>query len=117
MEKKGRVENLIPCSQRSKEEARELGKRGGKKSGEVRRERKRIQEEFIAKLKAKREGSEITIREEIVDKVISDLIENGDIERLEKMMKVLGQGEKEDESKGSTTTIVINEVVARNGGQ
>jgi len=34
------VDNLIPCSERSKEEARELGRKGGIKSGESRRRKK-----------------------------------------------------------------------------
>ena len=32
-------ENLIPMNQRSKEEARELGAKGDKRSGEVRRQK------------------------------------------------------------------------------
>ena len=32
-------ENLIPTNKRSKEEARELGRKGGKKSGQVRKEK------------------------------------------------------------------------------
>lgn len=36
------VENLIPTNQRTKEEARDLGAIGGKKSGEVRREKKKF---------------------------------------------------------------------------
>ena len=33
-------ENLIPMDERSQNEARELGKKGGKKSGEARRRKK-----------------------------------------------------------------------------
>lgn len=36
--------NLIPTSQRSKSEARELGQKGGKKSGEARRAKKLFRE-------------------------------------------------------------------------
>lgn len=36
--------NLIPTSQRSKSEAKELGRKGGKKSGEVRRAKKLFRE-------------------------------------------------------------------------
>lgn len=39
--------NLIPTSQRSKEEARELGRKGGIASGIARRERKTLKEELI----------------------------------------------------------------------
>ena len=41
------MENLIPTSQRSKEEARELGRKGGIASGIARRERKTLKEELI----------------------------------------------------------------------
>ena len=41
MARKG-VENLIPTSERSKEEAREIGRKGGIKSGEVRREKAQL---------------------------------------------------------------------------
>ena len=37
-------ENLIPMSERSKEEARELGQKGGVKSGEVRKQRRTFKE-------------------------------------------------------------------------
>lgn len=37
-------ENLIPMNQRSKEEARQLGQKGGIASGEARREKKQINE-------------------------------------------------------------------------
>lgn len=39
-------ENLIPTNQRSKEEARELGRKGGIASGIARRERKTLREEL-----------------------------------------------------------------------
>ena len=41
------VENLIPTNQRSKDEARELGRKGGIASGKARRERKTLKEELI----------------------------------------------------------------------
>ena len=37
-------ENLIPFSERTKEEARELGRRGGKASGAARRRKRRLKE-------------------------------------------------------------------------
>lgn len=43
-ESKPGIDNLVPFSERSKEEARELGKLGGIKSGEVRRARKTARE-------------------------------------------------------------------------
>lgn len=42
--KKYNVENLIPCTERSKSEAREISRRGGIKSGEARRAKKTVKE-------------------------------------------------------------------------
>lgn len=39
--------NLIPTNKRSKEEARELGAKGGKKSGEVRKQKSELKKIFI----------------------------------------------------------------------
>ena len=39
--------NLIPTNKRSKEEARELGAKGGKKSGEVRKEKAELKKLFM----------------------------------------------------------------------
>ncbi len=39
-------ENLKPCNKRSKDEARELGRKGGIASGKTRRERKKFKELF-----------------------------------------------------------------------
>ena len=39
-------QNLIPFSKRSESEAREKGKKGGQKSGEVRRQRKAMKEQM-----------------------------------------------------------------------
>lgn len=47
-------ENLNPA--RSKEEARERGTKGGKRSGEVRREKKLFQQAVLAALEAKGES-------------------------------------------------------------
>lgn len=43
-------DNLIPFSERSKEEARELGRKGGIASGEARRRKKSLKEELITLL-------------------------------------------------------------------
>lgn len=46
-------ENLIPTNKRSKEEARELGTKGGIKSGEVRKDKKIITETLAMLLNSK----------------------------------------------------------------
>lgn len=40
-------ENLIPTSERSKSEVREIGRKGGIASGKARRERKTLKEELL----------------------------------------------------------------------
>lgn len=40
-------QNLIPTNKRSKEEARELGSRGGKKSGQVRKQKAELKKLFM----------------------------------------------------------------------
>lgn len=51
-------ENLIPNSERSPSELREMGRKGGIRSGEVRRQNKRIREnaELLAKIFTESEG-------------------------------------------------------------
>ncbi len=44
--------NLVPNSNRTPSELRKMTKKGGKKSGEVRRERKKFKEAFLAALEA-----------------------------------------------------------------
>lgn len=46
MAKEGRTENLVPTNLRTKEEARELGAKGGKASGEARRKKAQMSEMF-----------------------------------------------------------------------
>jgi hypothetical protein len=43
---KGKRDNLIPFSERTEEEQREIRSKGGKRSGEVRRERKALREVY-----------------------------------------------------------------------
>lgn len=51
--------NLKPI--RTKKEAREKGKKGGKKSGEVRRARKTLKEELLALLETKEYNKKISL--------------------------------------------------------
>jgi len=67
-------ENLIPLNKRTKEERREIAKMGGKKSGEVRREKKKLSE-FYADVIAKRFDME---GEKSLDVIIGKILERGD---------------------------------------
>ncbi len=77
MKSKGKTENLIPV--RSKDEAREIGRKGGIKSGEVRKEKKLISmiyADFLAK-KFDVEGEQIH-GDMIVENVIREVLSRGD---------------------------------------
>jgi hypothetical protein len=54
-------ENLIPANKRTKEEARELGRKGGIASGKVRRERKTLKEELILLLEEDENNKKISV--------------------------------------------------------
>lgn len=58
-------ENLIPLSDRTKEEQRKIQKKAGKASGEARREKKRFQNAVLAALSSKTDNGN-TLLEEIV---------------------------------------------------
>lgn len=49
---KGREENLIPQSERTKDEQREIARQGGIASGKARREKKIIEEAILRRMKA-----------------------------------------------------------------
>jgi len=78
-----RRENLIPTSQRTKEEARELGRKGGIKSGEVRQEKKRISQMYAEYLANEQEIEIGGVKkklsgQKLLDHVISQVIARGD---------------------------------------
>lgn len=107
------TKNLIPTNMRSKKEARELGSKGGKRSGEVRRARKTLREELLAilsdgdiqnrmslaliqeALDGNRSGSvtkafEVirdTVGEKPVDKVVVAEVDQTIIDEVEAMMR------------------------------
>lgn len=64
------VENLIPTNRRSKEEARELGRIGGQKSGQVRREKKMLKQLCEERLLKKMANGE-TLQDNLITKAES----------------------------------------------
>lgn len=54
-------ENLIPTNKRSKDEARELGRKGGIASGKARRERKTLKDELIMLLEDDDNNKKISV--------------------------------------------------------
>ena len=81
-------ENLIPGNKRTPENNRENGRKGGIRSGEVRRERKRQQELVLALLTADIEGR--TVFEKMIKGMADRAMELGDANAFEKLMEYAG---------------------------
>ena len=105
------VENLIPTHKRSKEEAREIGRKGGIASGRKRRERRRMREELdmlmsmplndtgkpanIEKLRAfeQIEGKNIDVQTAVLVTTVQKYIKTGDPRLLRLILDILGEGQ------------------------
>lgn len=99
--KKGRVENLIPGNKRTPEEARELGRRGGIKSGEVRKERKLVSQILADYLQKEHEvilrddQGEVIDREtipasELIERTVTAVMARGDSASVQ-MIKTISE--------------------------
>ena len=100
--------NLIPASERSKDEARSNGKKGGKKSGEVRSAnavmRKRLKQIVKMTLKegkadkiknlADAKGANLTISDALLVKLVTMAL-GGNIKAINKLMELLGMNDTE----------------------
>lgn len=88
---KGRVENLIPQNCRTKDERREIAKKGGRRSGEVRRERRRLQDIVRAMLDAKSiDDPEQTVSEALVSSMIESAMA-GDVKAFIALRDTAGE--------------------------
>ena len=97
--------NLIPTTMRSKEETRELGRKGGIQSGIARRQKKTMREtlqmlldlkvadpkiaENLNKKNVKK--SEQTNQTAIMMKLVEDTLKKGSLEQIDKILEILGQ--------------------------
>lgn len=81
-------QNLIPNSQRSPEELRENGRKGGIRSGQVRSARKTFKEELIKAL------SDEQKQKEIVDAIMKEA-KKGNIKAFEVIRDTIGEKPKE----------------------
>lgn len=91
--RKGKTENLIPTTRRSKEEARELGRKGGKASGEARRKKRDIRlamEALLEKSYKGKNGQELTGAEAIALKQMEKALK-GDTKAFEVVRDTSGQ--------------------------
>ena len=83
------IENLIPMSKRSKNEARELGKKGGIASGKVRKEKRTLKDELeIIMETINKDG--ITYQELISTALVKEALK-GNTKAYEIIRNTLGQ--------------------------
>jgi len=97
-------ENLIPFSERSVEEARKLGRKGGIRSGEVRREKATMKATLEMLLDEKYKNGK-TYRELATLGLLKGAI-NGNAQNYRTILEVLGEL-KEQENKGGENKITI----------
>lgn len=83
------IENLKPVTKRTKNEAREISKKGGIKSGEVRRERKKLKEELLLLLSEGDNNRKMSI-------AIFERALNGDTKAFEVIRDTIGEKPKEE---------------------
>ena len=83
------IENLKPVTKRSKEEAREISKKGGIRSGEVRRERKKLKEELLLLLSENDNNRKMSL-------AILQRAMNGDTKAFEVIRDTIGEKPKEE---------------------
>ena len=82
------IKNLKPVTTRSKEEAREISKKGGIRSGEVRRERRKLKEELLLLLSEGDNNRKMSL-------AILTRAMNGDTKAFEVIRDTIGEKPKE----------------------
>ena len=82
-------DNLIPMNERSEKEVRELGKKGGIKSGEVRRERKAFKEALLLALETMTEEGK-TIQDKGIESLMKKYID-GDLQAFTIVRDTVGE--------------------------
>lgn len=82
------IENLKPVTKRTKNEAREISKKGGIRSGEVRRERKKLKEELLLLLSEGDNNRRMSL-------AIFERALNGDTKAFEIIRDTIGEKPKE----------------------
>lgn len=106
MAHKNNKENLIPTNRRSKEEARELGRKGGIASGEARREKRAMRELLEMALEKKCVKGDITNKEESAAQLAKKMAE-GDLKAIEVGLKVLGEYEQKVKVEGDMRSVQV----------
>lgn len=94
-------ENLIPMNERSEEEVRELGRKGGIKSGEVRREKKLFKEAIEKKL-----GQTL---DSMIDSMIKQA-QNGNVQAITFLRDTIGEKPTDKVEQEFVNTIKVDVV-------
>ena len=115
-------ENLIPMSERTKEEAREIGRRGGIASGEARREKKLIKEQIqlllslpLKDAKTKKELKELGIDTDNIDNQMAMVISmwrkaiKGDVQAFNTLRDTIGEKPTDKIEHSGSIPIVIDD--------
>ena len=112
------VENLIPFSERTKEEARESGRRGGIASGEARRAKRDMRERMKIMLEEKPKGKEYTYADRLTESMLTIAAnpKNGAaaVRAYETILHIIGQDEPEARQDALDTLRQILEVNMKN---
>ena len=98
-------ENLIPNSQRTPSELREITSKGGKKSGEARRERKALKEQLLLLLETGNARQELCTA--LLEKALS-----GDVRAFEVIRDTIGEKpvEKVAQTDGDGNGVTVNDL-------
>ena len=103
-------ENLIPMNKRSEDEVRELGQKGGIRSGEVRRE-KATMKATLEKLLDEKNKKGITYRDMATLGLIQGAVK-GNAQNYRTILEILGElGQQADESQINTNINNIAELI------
>lgn len=99
------TKNLKPINTRTKEEARKISSNGGKRSGEVRRQRKTLREELLALL------SDGNTQNKISTALIDEAM-NGNVKAFETIRDTIGEKPVDKVMVAEVDQNIINEVEA-----
>lgn len=100
---RGNPQNLVPTNKRSKEEAKRISSKGGKRSGESRRKRKQLREELLALLSAGNTQKNISLA--LIDQAL-----NGNVKAFETIRDTIGEKPVEKVVMSEVDPNVISEV-------
>lgn len=98
-------DNLIPISERSAEEVREMGRKGGIASGKARRERKALKEALLVALDI--EKGDKTVQEIGVEALLQKFM-SGDIQAFTTVRDTIGEKAPEKVEAAVNSEVNIN---------